>query len=185
MPSECPCQWSWFLLVFVLSLQRIKCDRAKHQDQTESRLQGYRCALPAPRTLYSGQRTTIRGHDVTAQGSDTVCVCVCIYIPSSTPVQFCIVTFPLSVLLHLLCHGNPIRHQAYIPLHVQKLARDAAYLFCFVHNWNDDWSQIKFVFRVTTNLISSRADSSQLKPMCVRVKFVSAHLKNRRQKVHT
>lgn len=113
------------------------------------------------------------------------CVCVYIYIPSSTPLQFCIVTFTLSVLLHLLCHGNPIRHQAYIPLHVQKLARDATYLFCFVHNWNDDWSQIKFVFRVTTNLIRSRDVSSQLKPMCVCVKFVSAHLKNRRQKVHT
>lgn len=77
----------------------------------------------------------------------------------------------LSVLLHLLCHGNPIR-QADILHMCKNAARNSVYLLCGVHNLNVDQGQIKFVFRVRTNLIRSMADSPQIKCLCVCVKYL-------------
>lgn len=59
--------------------------------------------------------------------------------------QFCVVPFS-SVLLHLLCHDNHTGIQGHIVLHVH------------VHKLNVGWKQIRFLFKVRTNLIRNVAN---------------------------
>lgn len=59
--------------------------------------------------------------------------------------HFCVVSFS-SVLLHLLWHDNPTGIQGQFVFHVH------------VHKLNVSWKQIRFLFKVRTNLIRSVAN---------------------------
>lgn len=85
-------------------------DPGKHWDQAKSRLQGYISASPASSRMNSGQHSTFNRHDLTAQGSVSLCVC----FPLRLHISVLLVC--LSVSPRFLHHRNPLRLQSDISL---------------------------------------------------------------------
>lgn len=158
----------YFLNFLYKGLNKTVSDPGKHRDQTKGCLQGYIPASPASSSLNSGQHTAFNRHDLTAQGWVTPSVCASLY--TCTFLYCCIVVVVYFVFLFCsICFAMVIL--SYSKLIFPYMCRNAERNVLF-YNSNVNWRQIKWVFRVRTNLIGSFVDSPEMKPLCVCVNYL-------------